>query len=330
MPVGSRSPIRAMRVVVAKGSHAEKRAHARRRFQASAIVGGITPDQSHDLIFHGGRTIPALSFFNFFVGGQDAWVQNDIDNINNALTAAMSDRNLNNVMQQYFNTPITSTPLGSQVLAGPPPAIVSQGDVENLVTQLFVDGKLQTADIANTLFNFMLPGGTVLNDNPGVTGAQLQSAFEGEEKAKEGIPKPDEGDSTGGLGGYHGSVHVQDQVLYYAVGVFSEFLPDGSANGIPVFDQPWKNVVATFYHELNEARTDPDVEEANRTGSIEVVGWTSSQGEECGDFPVAEADPLTQVFQEVPLTDGSGTVPVQFQYSNAVHGPEGPIPRPHS
>jgi len=26
----------------------------------------------------------------------------------------------------------------------------------------------------------------------------------------------------------------------------------------------------------------------------------------------------------VPLTDGSGTVPVQFQYSDAVHGPEGP------
>jgi hypothetical protein len=27
-----------------------------------------------------------------------------------------------------------------------------------------------------------------------------------------------------------------------------------------VFDQPWKNVLATFYHELNEARTDPDVD----------------------------------------------------------------------
>jgi hypothetical protein len=33
--------------------------------------------------------------------------------------------------------------------------------------------------------------------------------------------------------------------------------------------------------------------------------------------------------REVPLADGSGTVPVQFQYSNAVHGPEGPIPEPH-
>ncbi len=52
--------------------------------------------------------------------------------------------------------------------------------------------------------------------------------------------------------------------------------------------------MATFYHELQEARTDPDVEGM-----------------------------LTKVFKEVPLADGSGTVPVQLQYSNAVHGPEG-------
>jgi hypothetical protein len=113
---------------------------------------------------------------------------------------------------------------------------------------------------------------------------------------------------------------------------YSETLPDGTVNGIPVFDQPWKNVVATFYHELNEARTDPDVEDAIRAGddpsAVKLLGWTSNQGEECGDFPVFEADPLSKVFKEVRLTDGSGTVPVQFQYSNAVHGPEGPRSTP--
>jgi hypothetical protein len=91
-------------------------------------------------------------------------------------------------------------------------------------------------------------------------------------------------------------------------------------------------VVATFYHELNEARTDPDVEDAIRAGNdpnaTKFLGWTSKQGEECGDFPVFEANPLSQVFQEVKLTDGSGTAPVQFQYSDAVHGPEGPINKP--
>jgi hypothetical protein len=60
-----------------------------------------------------------------------------------------------------------------------------------------------------------------------------------------------------------------------------------------------------------------------------VLGWTSDDGQEIGDYPIAEAKQLLQVFQEVPLADGSGTVPVQFVYSNAVHGPEGPIDYPH-
>jgi hypothetical protein len=121
--------------------------------------------------------------------------------------------------------------------------------------------------------------------------------------------------------------------IYYAIGVYSETRQDGTTNGIPVFDAPWKNVVATFYHELNEARTDADVEDAIKAGNdptaTKFLGWTSRQGEECGDFPVSEANPLTQVFQEVLLTNGNGRVPVQFQYSNAVRGPEGSIPSPH-
>ncbi len=87
--------------------------------------------------------------------------------------------------------------------------------------------------------------------------------------------------------------------------------------------------MATFYHELNEARTDPDVEDAIKTGDDSVLGWVTQGGEEVGDFPVDEANPLSLVFKEVPLADGSGTVPVQFQYSNFVHGPEGPIDAPH-
>jgi len=150
------------------------------------------------------------------------------------------------------------------------------------------------------------------------------------------VPVENEDDSTQGLGGYHGSVHAgsgsNTATVYYAVGVYSEKLPDGRVNGIPVFDQPWKGVVATFYHELNEARTDADVEDAIRAGNdpsaTKFLGWTSQQGEECGDFPVAEANPLAQVFKEVELTDKSGTVPVQFQYSDNVHGPEGPRTTP--
>jgi len=133
----------------------------------------------------------------------------------------------------------------------------------------------------------------------------------------------DAASSLNGLGGYHGSVHAAGTVIYFAVGVFSESLPDGSQNGIVAFDEPWKNVVATFYHELQEARTDPDVEDAIRTQNTNFIGWNSDQGEEIGDFPVFEADPLQLVFKEVPLENGD-TVPIQLVYSNRVNGPEDP------
>lgn len=109
-------------------------------------------------------------------------------------------------------------------------------------------------------------------------------------------------------------------------------MPNGGSNGIPVFDQNWKNVVGTFYHELQEARTDPDVGDAVAglgPDPSRWLGWTSDSGNEIGDYPIAEAKQLSSVFMEVPLADGSGYVPIQLQYSNAVHGPEGPIPYPH-
>jgi len=102
-----------------------------------------------------------------------------------------------------------------------------------------------------------------------------------------------------------------------------------TGNGILVFNEAGKNVLATFYHELNEARTDCDVEDAIRAGddpnAVKFLGWTSKQGEACGDFTAFESgNDLSNVFQEVPLIAGSGTVRVQFQYSDDAHGPEGP------
>ena len=319
---------RPMNVVVDRDSPAAKIY----REWASVIAPGLPPTPSHDLVYHGGKTIAHLTFTNFYVGGQQAWQPNDIQSIDRALAAAMSDRNLNNVMVQYFTGgSITSNVLPSTVLPGPPPATVDQTDVESMVGSLYSNGQLTGADLTTTVFNLMLPHGTVLSDQSG--GAQIAPPPHGEHHSTT-LPK-DQADSLHGLGGYHGSIHISDpagaaQTVYYAVGVYSERRPDGTTNGIPVFDAPWKNVVATFYHELNEARTDADVEDAVKAGNgSSLLGWVSKEGEECGDFPVFEANPLTQVFKEVPLTGGNGTVPIQFMYSNAVHGPEGPIPNPH-
>ena len=50
---------------------------------------------------------------------------------------------------------------------------------------------------------------------------------------------------------------------------------------------------------------------------------------EIGDVPMAEAQGMVElVMKEVPLADGSGTVPIQLMWSNAVAGPEGPTPTP--
>jgi len=300
---------------------------------AAVIAPGLPPSPAHDLSYHGGKTFPALNFTNFYVGGSQAWQPSDIQSIDQALAAAMSDRDLNNVIVQYFpGGSITSTFLPSSVLPGPAPSVVNQTDAETMITTLYGNGRLSSFDLASTVFNLMLPSGTVLTDQTGT--AHKPPHHHPPKRHGAAVPK-DAADSLHGLGGYHGSIHVAgsgstQETIYYAVGVYSEHRPHGIVNGIPVFDAPWKNVVATFYHELNEARTDADVEDAIRAGNgANLLGWTSAQGEECGDFPVFEASPLTEVFQEVQLTSGTGTVPVQFMYSNAVHGPEGPIPNPH-
>ena len=333
---------RPMNVYVRRGSKAEKtfRRHAGSPVP-TAIAPGVPPSPDHDLKYQGGKTIQNLRFTNFYVGG-DAWDAGDIANIDKALTEAMSDQDLNNVMVQYFPGPITTSFDGSQPLPGAAPLVMSQGDVEQLVTTLYTRAKLTGHDLTSTVFNFMLPPGTVLNTDTTTTGGGQQVAAAAKKQVaavKSHIVVPqDDADSLNGLGGYHGSVHVSGaDIVYYAVGVYSQTEADGTVNGIPVFAEPWKNVVATFYHELNEARTDADVEDAIRAGNENdpnansFLGWVSDQGEEVGDYPVSEAGGnLTEVFQEVELTDNSGTVPVQFMYSDAVHGPEGPIANPNA
>ncbi len=332
---------RPLNVSFRRGSSAERVFRKRAGLpMAEAIATGLKPTPAHDLHFRGGKTIADLHFKNYYVGA-DVWPASDITNIDASLSAALSDVNLNNVMEQYFPGSISGTFDGSEKLSGAAPTTMSQGDIEALIASMAQQGKFAGSDLTSTVFNFMLPPGTVLNDNAGASSesGHAEAKGEGESKPeakarKSPIPDDDEGDSLHGLGGYHGSVHTgSDDTIYYAVGVYSEKRSDGTENGIPVFDMPWKNVVATFYHELNEARTDCDVEDAIRAGNDpktnSFLGWTSNNGEECGDFPVFEsANDLSLVFQEVPLAAGGGTVPVQFQYSDNVHGPEGPRTTP--
>ena len=49
-----------------------------------------------------------------------------------------------------------------------------------------------------------------------------------------------------------------------------------------------------------------------------------------GDQPIFAANNLNDVFKEVKVSPGNKRAPVQFMYSNAVHGAEGPIANPHA
>lgn len=290
---------------------------------ADDLAAGFPPRPALNLHYFGGRTITHLVFANHYLGGSAAWAPADVASIDAALVKAMSDTDLQSVIQQYYDVPISSRMLPSVVLPGAAPTTIYKDQVEAVVARICRHGTLDGADTESTVINILLPRGVVLVDgfSPGFRPPPGQEA-EHERRRHAVVQIGDQdADSRHGLGGYHGSARVTScGTAYYAVGVYSE-----AGNGIPIFDQPWKNVAATIYHQLNEARTDPDVDDATRTGDSARLGWYSAKGGEIGDIPVKEAGTsLALVFREVDLADGSGAVPVQLMWSNKA---EAPAPR---
>jgi hypothetical protein len=320
--------IRPMNVVVAPGSPAEATYRRHRDAHAAAIEPGFPPLQQLDMHHFEGRSMKDMAYVNHFVGKPEAWDPSDVERIDAALAAAMTDTNLNNMLAQYFDgAPPTTTPIARRQLSQALAKDVYKDTIEGVVRDLHSGDALTGLDLTKTVLTFMLPPGSILHsgDSTGGQDADDQGEFDREEE-----------DSTRGLGGYHGSIHPSaDETVYYAVGVYSQRNPDGSENGIAVFDESWKNVVATFYHELQEARTDPDVGDVHTNADEHLLGWYSlypTYGGEIGDIPINETGGLgmniTAVFKEVALTDGSGTVPIQLMYSNADHGPAEGSPTP--
>jgi hypothetical protein len=275
-----------------------------------AIAPGIDPAPLQDLIFHGGKVVPQMEFQNVYLGGNEAWAARDIERIDSAIARVMRHKQLDNVMRQYFPGVKPACEMRESFVLDPPqPRRLDEPDVQASVIAMYDAGLLAKRGLDTFLVNLILPPGTTL--------------------------ALDRDTSLQGLGGYHGSVHVRRRrkriTLYYSANVFSQRLPDGRENGIVSFDQPWKNVVATLVHEINEFRTDPDVGDAIAHDNDDFLGWMSRQGHEIGDQPIFKADgDLRLVFKEVQDPPRKVRLPVQFMYSNAVHGPEGPIRQPHA
>jgi hypothetical protein len=278
-----------------------------RKLIEGQIAPGFQPSAQYDLSYFSGSTIQTGTVAPFYVGGDGsqpggatAWAQSDTSPIDAAFAQAFADADLESVIAQYFPSQPQITVAASGTMTNQATTL-QQSDVESMVQSAYGDGTL-AGDPASTLFCFLLSQGTRLFASDG-------------------------SDSYNGLGGYHGSVSASapgstdPDTVYYAVGVYSE-TAGGVTNGIAAFQEPWKNVVATFYHEINEWRTDPDVAQATGSNVDGVLGWYSQQYGEIGDIPITEAGSnLSEVFVEVSLSAGSGTVPVQLMYSNFDHGP---------
>lgn len=303
-----------MRIQVRAGSLAEQKHYARasdasrRRGDVwaspAALAPGIAPAPAADLIFRGGKTVPAMEFQNVYVGGKASWTEADVTSIDQAIDLAMRDRRLDNVMKQYFPKKTLDCSMRSSIFhAGNKPSAMTESDVQAMVVALYDSGAVMKSGLDTSIFNLILPSGTTLS--------------------------LDDASSLEGLGGFHGSTHIarggKRITLYYSANVYSMELDTLRQNGIVAFQRPWQNVVATLYHELNEFRTDPDVSDAITNSDNGFCGWTSKSGQEVGDQPIFKAGAnLSLVFKEVQSTHAI-SLPVQFMYSNKVHGAEGPL-----
>lgn len=302
-----------MRIQVAPGSEAEYRhyrAAARRTdedIEREALAPGVSASPKDDLIFRGGKTFPQMGIQNIYLGRSSDFASGDVQSIDDAITRLMRDEQLKNVIQQYFPGKTLAYDIASSVvLEENRRNEMDEPDVQNKIIDLFDRNLILGTDHDRTIFNLMLAPDTVL--------------------------KLDGSSSLNGLGGYHGSVHFsrggQNRTLYYSANVYSA-IRSGRRNGIPFFSAPWKNVVCTLYHELVESQTDPDVGDAIRQNDRRFIGFNSNRGQEIGDQPIS-ANSLDRVFKEVLTMPGPRPTPVQFMYSNAVHGAEGSAEKPPS
>lgn len=300
-----------MRVQVAPGSEAEyrhKRAAARRTgedLEREALAAGVSASPKDDLVFRGGKTLPQMGFQNIYLGRAKDFAKGDVETIDDAITRLMRDEQLKNIVQQYFpGKKLNYDVAASVILDENRKNEMDEPDVQNKIIDLFDRNLILGTDQDRTIFNLILAPDTVL--------------------------KLGGSSSLNGLGGYHGSVHFsrngQSRMLYYSANVYSA-VRSGKRNGIPFFSAPWKNVVCTLYHELIESQTDPDVGDAIRQNDRRFIGYNSNKGQEIGDQPLA-ANSLDRVFKEVLTLPGPKPMPVQFIYSNAVHGAEGPAEKP--
>ena len=209
-----------MRIQARPGSKAEQAYYrdfglpGRKWPMLKAIAPGVSPAPLDELIFHGGKLVPKMEFQNVYLGGEVSWKESDVTAIDMTIDLAMRDRRLNNVLSQYFhNVAIDCSMREPFMLDEAKPASLSEPDVQDKVMSLYDSNLIEKPALDSCIFNLLLPPGTVL--------------------------KLDNATSLTGLGGYHGSMHIQRNgkriTLCYSANVHSNTGANGRGNAIVVF-----------------------------------------------------------------------------------------------
>jgi hypothetical protein len=157
------------------------------------------------------------------------------------------------------------------------PSKITKNDLIALITKQLASGAVKAGP--QTVHVVVLPPGTVLDAGGGVT-------------------------SKKGLGGFHGSyLDASGKSVYFAAIAYSQ-----GANGIDFNGKARDNITITESHELDEAATDPDVNNGK-------LGWYNDQFGEIGDLAVNSGlVPLDKAF----VRDAQGYAE-QLEWSNQDH-----------
>jgi len=238
---------------------------------------GKTRVQSGQLVDHGGGVLAHVDVAPVYLGRYWSTKAGTADRKHNdaAMKDLVQNKGITGLWKEYGAGKGTASP--SLQLPDQATPRMTQASLEALVKKQVQAGKFDTSN-PQRVFMLVLPPGVELLGDGGAT-------------------------SHAGLGGYHGSVNVRGQEVYYAAIAYSQRTAEGM-NGIDFTGKPADNLSIVESHEITEAVTDPNVEAAERENDVGRLGWYDDQtpwrvpgtsGEnvgkgEVGDIPVLNAE----------------------------------------
>src|SRR5262249_30505293 len=133
------------------------------------LAPGFRARKELNLVDHGGAKLNDLRFVNFYLGH---WASSDMTNIDSALSGALTDPKLNDVIKKDFRARVTTEFLGSTRGGDTslvPGAVFDRDDVHAMLARLDLSGY----DLTKTVICLYLPQGVILDthsNGPGGVG----------------------------------------------------------------------------------------------------------------------------------------------------------------